>query len=921
MSLAAGTRLGPYEILAPIGAGGMGEVYRARDTRLGRDVAIKVLPGQVASDPEALARFEREARAVAALNHPHILSLFDVGRQDGTTYAVTELLEGATLRDQLKAGALPVRKAVEYAIQIAQALAAAHAKGIIHRDLKPDNVFVTRDGGVKLLDFGLAAQSGGRAPEDADDTTSPTRSRYTDPGTILGTAGYMAPEQVRGQAADHRADVFAFGCTLFEMLTGVRAFKRDTAAETMTAILKDDPAWPAGKDADVPPALARLVGHCLEKSPEERFQSARDLAFGLQNAFDASGARAGTAVPAPRSRAGRRVATLAWLAVGGIIGGLADFGLARRLSSPEFIEPVRMRPLTFSGQDGEPSASPDGRLIAFSSGRDGVSRIWIKQLHGGGEAPLTRGPDRRPRFSPDGSSVMFLRVEGRTQSAYRVALVGGEPRKVAGDLDDADWSPDGRRLAFTRLRGAAEGMATLGVVDLGDGTESILFEVRQLDLTQPRWSPDGQSIAVIEGDTVGTSGQHALLLVDVATRKARMVTPRGDALGCLAWSGEGKSIVLARAGSRVGDYSGAPGRVFLVDPASGRERSLFWTTGLFPLSGSDKSFSFCDLLDGGRLVFDATQASVNLLEVDVRPGGSGAVRALTEGSSRDRQPAYSRDGERIVFSSNRGGNMDLWLLDRRTAGLRQLTDDPAQDWDPGFTPDGRHVLWSSDRSGHYEIWIADAEGSDARLVTHDGVDAQNPTATPDGSWIVYVSFNPEQPGIYKIHPDGSGATVLVPGIYYAPEISPDGRYAAYVDFHKANVRNTIRFVEIATGQRVPFEVPVSYPLSTPPDVIMGRMRWTSDGRSLVFIGTDSSGLSGVLSQDFTPGRDIPSPQRRLAGFSRDFVTESLGLSPDGRHLTITALRRFSSLWIAEGVPGVQAPRSGRLMPRTDPRKD
>src|SRR2546422_803705 len=274
-----------------------------------------------------------------------------------------------------------------------------------------------------------------------------------------------------------------------------------------------------------------------------------------------------------------------------------------------------------------------------------------------------------------------------------------------------------------------------------------------------------------------------------------------------------------------------------------------------------------------------------------------------------------------AFSSNRGGNLDLWLLDRRTAGLRQFTDDPAQDWDPGFTPDGRHVLWSSDRSGHYEIWIADTDGSGARLVTHDGVDAQNPTATPDGSWIVYVSFNPEQPGIYKIHPDGSGATVLVPGIYYAPEVSPDGRYAAYVDFHKANVRNTIRFVRIATGQRVPFEVPVSYPLSTPPDVIMGRVRWTSDGRSLVFIGTDSSGLSGVLSQDFTPGRDIPSPQRRLAGFSRDFVTESLGLSPDGRHLTITALRRFSSLWIAEGVPGVQAPRSSRLTPGTDARRD
>src|SRR5207247_1936540 len=276
----------------------------------------------------------------------------------------------------------------------------------------------------------------------------------------------------------------------------------------------------------------------------------------------------------------------------------------------------------------------------------------------------------------------------------------------------------------------------------------------------------------------------------------------------------------------------------------------FWTTGLFPLSGSDKSFSFCDLLDGGRLVFDATQASVNLLEVDVRPGGSGAVRALTEGSSRDRQPAYSRDGERIVFSSNRGGNLDLWLIDRRTASLRQLTDDAAQDWDPCFTPDGRHVLWSSDRSGHYEIWIAEADGSGARRVTHDGVDAENPTATPDGSWIVYASFNPERSGIYKIHPDGSEATVVVPGIFHNnPEVSPDGRYAAYVDFEKSKIRNTIRFVEIATGRPVPFEIPVSYPLSAPGAVVMGRVRGTRDGRSLGFIGLDSCGPSGALTTD------------------------------------------------------------------------
>jgi Tol biopolymer transport system component len=601
----------------------MGEVYRARDTRLGREVAVKVLPGRLASDPEALARFQREARAVASLNHPHILSLFDIGRQDGTAYAVMELLEGETLRHRLAMGALPIRKAVEYATQIAQALAAAHAKGIVHRDLKPDNVYLTTEGRVKLLDFGLAAQ--GSDSGRPDDTKSPTLSRHTDPG---------------------------------------------------------------------------------------------------------------------------------------------------------------------SGQDGEPSASPDGRLVAFNSGRDGVARIWIKQLRGGGEAPLTQGPDRRPRFSPDGSSVLFLRAEGRRQSAYRVALVGGEPRKIAEDLFDADWSPDGEHLAFTRLPGSADGIATLGVVDLKDRKESVLLEVKQLDLTQPRWSPDGRTIAVIQGDTVGTSGQHTLLLADVQTRKVRAVTPPGDGLGCLAWSGVGDRVVLARAGSTVGDYSGAPGRVFLLDVASGKERSL----------------------------------------------------------------------------------------------------------------------WSSDRSGHLEIWIADANGSGARQLTQDGVNAENPTASPDGSWIVYSSANPERPGIYKIRPDGSAATLLASGSYHVPEMSTDGRYASFLDFDRANLRNIIRVVEIATGRRVPFEIPVSYPLSAPGDVTWGRTRWTPDGRSLVFIGADSLGLSGVFIQDFAPGRETLSTRRRLAGFSRDFVTEALGLSPDGRRLTIAALRRFSSLWIAEGVPGVEPPR-------------
>jgi eukaryotic-like serine/threonine-protein kinase len=278
MTLASGARLGPYEILSPLGAGGMGEVYRARDTRLERDVAIKVLPERLASDPDSLARFEREAKAVAALSHPNILAIHDFGSSGNIVYAVTELLEGETLRDRLNASAIPARKAIEYARQISHGLAAAHDRGIVHRDLKPDNLFLTRDGLVKILDFGLASQERPRA-SGSDPTLVPTGHGTTDPGTVLGTVGYMSPEQVRGKPFDHRSDLFSLGVVLYEMILGKRAFQRDSAVETMMAILQDDPRLPG---RDMPAGLEEIVTHCLEKTPEERFQSARDLAFALQ---------------------------------------------------------------------------------------------------------------------------------------------------------------------------------------------------------------------------------------------------------------------------------------------------------------------------------------------------------------------------------------------------------------------------------------------------------------------------------------------------------------------------------------------------------------------------------------------------------------------------------------------------------------
>jgi eukaryotic-like serine/threonine-protein kinase len=365
MTLAIDARLGPYEISSLIGAGGMGEVYKARDTRLNRDVAIKVLPASFAADRERLRRFEQEAHAVAALSHPNILAVYDVGECNGSPYIVSELLEGESLRQLLTHGMPSHRKSVAYAIQIAQGLAAAHSKNIAHRDLKPDNIYITREGQVKILDFGLAksiAMSDGHVASPTEATIA-TPGPSTDAGTVMGTAGYMSPEQVRGSAVDCRTDIFSFGAVLYEMLTGVRAFKRDTTAETMTAILNDEPPEPASTNRQLPPALDRIVRHCLEKSPDHRFQSARDLAFDLESAANLTPS---AGQPATQARAQyqwwRYVAALLAFAF------IAAFSTWRILSFSKPVTGTKFHQLTYRrGLVTDARFTPDGQTILYTA--------------------------------------------------------------------------------------------------------------------------------------------------------------------------------------------------------------------------------------------------------------------------------------------------------------------------------------------------------------------------------------------------------------------------------------------------------------------------------------------------------------------------------------------------------------------------
>ncbi|MBI5446985.1 MAG: serine/threonine-protein kinase [Deltaproteobacteria bacterium] len=517
----------------------MGEVYRARDTRLGRDVAVKVLSDELADDPKALARFQAEARAVAALSHPNILALHDVGEEGGVRYAVTELLEGETLRTPLTQGALPLRRALEIAGQIADGLAAAHGKGIVHRDLKPENVFLTKDGHAKILDFGLARQ---RAPlPSSGETNSPTFSVLTDPGTVLGTFAYMSPEQASGKPVDHCSDQFSLGVVLYEMLTGKRPFGGATAAETLTAVIRDEPEPLEAGAPRVPAPVRWLVDRLLAKDPYGRYESTRDLARELKTLslrLSEGAVPTGSARKSElRGRGWRRLVLPAGLVVLAAVAGAAvGVVLGRGPFARSFPEPPTFRPLTFSGQDEHAAASPDGKTIVFASTREEVRRIWLKQIDSGSEVAVTEGPDDdSPRFSPDGTSILFTKRNGTDSALHRVATLGGAARRVVERGRDADWSPDGKKIVF--LRGDAE----VWTATSDGGEERSLASLGNDRLVTPRWSPDGRRIALIlyPDATPVRGGLHVL---DAATGEDSPVDLPPDAgrtFG-IAWADRGK---------------------------------------------------------------------------------------------------------------------------------------------------------------------------------------------------------------------------------------------------------------------------------------------------------------------------------------------------------------------------------------------
>jgi Tol biopolymer transport system component len=832
MSLTSGTKLGPYEIQSLVGAGGMGEVYRAHDSRLDRTVAIKVLPASFSADRDRLQRFAQEARAAAALNHPNILSIFDIGEEQGAPYVVSELLEGETLRDRLRNGPLPIRKVIDYAMHVAKGLAAAHEKGIVHRDLKPENLFLTADGRVKILDFGLAKLT---RPETQDRSgDAPTIQIATEAGVVMGTAGYMSPEQVRGKSADHRADIFAFGAILYEMVSGKRAFHGETAADTMSAILKEEAPELSETARNVPPGLDRIVRHCLEKNPAQRFQSAGDLAFDLEalteiSASTKSGAQA--AVQQADSASSRRgfLTTAALIALAAAMLGVGWWlGRGRGATPPAEYQQVTFRP----GEIGNARFTPDGGLVYSASWDGGDRQLYLARTDDTGSREL--GLKNAELLAVSKSGELAVRLNTVFASGYirigtlaRVPLGGGTPREVLENVQDADWSADGENLAVVRF------LPENSHWHLEYPIGHVLLDTVNW-ISGPKISPDGKWIAFGDHENPVGDDQGSIAAIDMNGHEKKLSSGWISAQG-IVWSpvgdeiwftssaiGAAQSLRGVTLSGKLRNITNVPGGMWLQDirngvplivvnqkrigirgvPPGGKlqdgklqdgkdEKELGWLGwGISgDISRDGKKVLFVEEGDGG-----GPNYTVFLRDTD----GSPPVR-ISEGTGL----AISPDGKWVITEPAKGG--PLSVVPTGAGEARQLTHDNVSYVAVRYLPDGKQLLAVGIEAGHGgRDYLIDVSTGVSKPITPEGV--QGATVSPDGRSVAVTGPDGKW-GIWPLNGD-SGALRPLPldAGYNVAGWAPDGS-AIYVTGSHSRTRSTLDALRmnLATGKLEPWK--------------------------------------------------------------------------------------------------------------------
>ena len=914
MTLAAGTHLGRYEIRSKLGAGGMGEVYLAEDTELHRNVALKILPSDVSSNRDRMRRFKQEATAAAALNHPNIAHIYEIGEREGTNFIAMEFVDGLTLRQLIHERQTELPKLLRYLQHVAEGLAKAHAGGIVHRDLKPDNIMVTREGHAKILDFGLAKlieqQTSLTTAQGMSELATALIQPHSMPGAVVGTVGYMSPEQAQGrvQEIDHRSDIFSFGCILYQAITRRKAFAGKDAIDSLNKIIREQPTPIANLIPDVPYDLQKIVRRCLAKDPEERYQSIKDVAIELKEvrrelqagagidttvpplsragstveAIDTDGSRAAVSTSRSPSAPSTQISSAEYLTkeikrhkkgVAIALGvfliaaiGLA-FGLYKIFSgkAPLKLQPGKVTRLTNHGKVGTATISRDGKYVAYTALDDlGQRGLWVKDVATGSNVEIVPplGPDvvfGQLTFSPDGNYIYYLRGErGPPFSLFQVPYLGGTSKKILERVTGISFSPDGKRFAFQR-RYASDGEDALMMANV-DGSERKLATRKHPDFLLPgvAWSPDGQTIACPIGGFVN-GYYRSIAVINVADgTDQRLTSTKWNDVQRLAWLPNGTGLIISGQ-ERFGD----PYQLWQVSFPEGEVRTV-----TNDLSDYNQVSLTADGTAWAAVLADAT-SNIWLVPNGEWSNGKQLTSSKTNGLS---SVAFLPDG-RIIYQSRAAGNSDLWIMDVDGRNQKQITDDVYSERFGSVTPDGRYVVFDSSRSGTTQVWRVDIDGGNAkRLTSSPGF---MPVITRDSRWVVYSTFGPGGFSIWKVSIEGGEAVQVTRRYSQSPALSPDGKsVACYVlDERTGSAQIAVFALEGGEATKI-FDVvspqgPFPYPV-----------RWTPDGRALTYI-SQRSGFSNIEIQPLDG-----SPNRRLTDFKTDRIF-AFEWSPDGKWLLLS----------------------------------
>lgn len=855
--LEKGTRLGDYEIQSLLGAGGMGEVYRSRDLRLRRDVAVKVLPAVASSDPERLRRFEQEATAAAALNHPNILAVHQLGTYAGTPYLVSELLEGETLREQIRHGRIAARRVIDYGVQIARGLAAAHEKGVVHRDLKPENLFVTKDGRVKILDFGLAKLTQAQPRSEA---SAPTIGGETEPGLVMGTVGYMSPEQVRGQPADHRADIFAFGAILYEMLTGKRAFHKPTPPETMSAILNEDPPEISQNAQSLPLSLQRVVHRCLEKNPERRFQSTTDLAFALEALSDSGatrgeGLRARLSIAAQSSISLRAKQYAVWTAALALLAiGFVAYRFWPRSNAPSGPAKVKQisqwnKPMRYA------RLSPDGHAVAFVSPIGGVAEVFLMLTSGGEPLQLTKdeGDKFVEGFSSDGRELYYRRSFGRDE-IWAVPTLGGHPRRVVSASYIVS-SPDGSELYYVR-----SGSSDIFRADRSGQNEEAVYHPAETNLDfLPLLVFPGNS-ELLAASRQGSSTNFRFHRINLTNHKG---TDLGEVSGGevswlswdafdVVWGERGKTVLFSRTVDGLTN-------IWRYDL---QQRSLMQVT-----FGAGPDFSPMPDPEGNGTYFVNGKSMGFLTAYDVR-----SKKATDIASENATQPIISPDGKRVMYVTLLAKDRnELWVSNIDGTAKVKIATGRAL-WTGSWSADGyRLTFCETEADSSAKNYVVAADGSGLHQLPHLGNGPMNSVWSPDQKSL-YVSGTEKVSSIatvWKVDADGSNAEKFVDHCGAVTDVDPRGKYLLAMIF--GGEKMGIYDISLS-DRKCAFLLPAT--------TFGGR--FAGDGKSFLYDIASRSEVT-IYRQSWKGGRLIGQPLVALRipfAYAQSYDTNASDFSPD-----------------------------------------